>query len=334
MKRILSCLLAGMLMLGLAGCGKSAEDVKVGVSFGVGPAARWPQEQAYMEQRAKELGIHMETKFNTTDEPTQLEDCKALIDSGIDVLILIPRDAGNAGEIIDYAKSKKVKVISYARVVLNQDYDLFVGYDSGRIGQTMGQYLAELVYEGDYIILRGDPSDNNATLLYDGAMRGIEPVKADINILLDESVPGWSPEEAKKMVLDAVKKNGNKVDAILAPNDKLAGACVEALKELGIDPQSVAITGMDAELEAVQRIVGGQQSMTVYMDLQVLADTAVGEAYQMAMGKEAGANANFNNGNEGGVSANLITGQIVTKENIDKILIDSGYFTREEVYGK
>lgn len=338
MKRVLCCLLTGILMLGLAfgfaGCAKKTEDVKIGVSFGVGPAARWPQEKVYMEERAKELGISLEARLNTTDEPTQIEDCKQLIDSGIDVLILIPRDASNVGDIINYAKSKNVKVISYARVILDEKYDLFVGYDSGRVGQAMGQFLAELVVDGDYILLQGDPADNNAKLLYEGAMRFIEPIEGDINILLDAAVPGWSPDEAKQMVLDAVKANGNKIDAILAPNDKIAGACVEALKELGIDPGTVAITGMDAELDAVKRILAGEQSMTVYMDLKELAITAVDQAYNMAMGKDIEVNASFDNGSDGGVDSSLITGQLVTKENIDKLLIDSGYFAKEEVYGE
>lgn len=333
-KRILCCFLAGMLLIGVVGCAKSAEDVKIGVSFGVGEAARWPKEKTYMEERAKELGISLEARLNTTDEPTQFEDCKELIDSGIDVLILIPRDAKNVGDIIDYAKSKNVKVVSYARVVLDENYDLFVGYDSGRIGQTMGQYLVEMADTGDYIILKGDPGDSNATLLYDGAMRSIDPIRENINVILEEAVPGWSPEEAKKMVLDAVKANGNKVDAILAPNDKLAGACIEALKELGIDPGSVAITGMDAELDAVKRVVAGEQSMTIYMDIKELANKAVDQAYNMAMGKDADTNSKFDNGSETGVDASLITGQTVTKQNIDKILIDSGYFTKEEVYGE
>lgn len=334
-KRILLGLCCvGLLTVPLTGCGGTKEDVKIGVSFGVGSATRWVYESECMKARAEELGADIEVRLNTTDKPkTQNEDCIELIDSGIDVLILTPRDVNNVGEILAYAKEKNVKVISYARVVLGQKVDLFVGYDSGRIGQTMGQFLTEMVYQGDYIILSGDPGDNNATLLYEGAMRSIEAVKDDVNIILDKAVAGWSPDEAKRLVKEAVAANGNKVDGILAPNDKLAGACVEALEELGVT-KPVVITGMDAELDAAKRIVADKQSMTVYMDLKVLASTAVEEAVHMAKGETVNVNAEFDNQTDGGISANLISGQQVTKQNLDKILIESGYYTHEQVYGE
>lgn len=321
------------LMLMVVSCSGAEKTPKIGVSFGVGKAARWGYEKEYMEERAKELGIEIETRMNLTDEPkTQKDDCFEMIDSGIDVLILIPRDVSKMKEITDYAKEKKVKVISYARLVLGEPIDLFVGYDSRRIGQSLGQYLSEMVTSGDYILLKGDPGDYNATLLYEGAVRYIDPLKGDINIILDEAVPGWSPEEAKKMVKDAVAANGNKVDAILAPNDKLAGACAEALKELNVT-EPVVITGMDAELDAVKRILAGEQSVTVYMDIKILARTAVEEAYHMAKKEKVNVNAEFDNECGTPINSNLITGQLVVDKNVDKILIESGYYTKEEVYG-
>lgn len=325
--------LAAFAVCLLTGCNSQKKEVKIGVSFGVGPAVRWTQEKTYMEEQAKKLGINVNIRFNTTDKPkTQEQDCFELIDSGISVLIIIPRNVYATENIIAYAKEKKVKVISYARIISGQPVDMFVGYDSRRIGQMLGQYLSEMVHTGDYILLRGDSNDHNAKLLYEGAMRYIGPIKNNINIILDEAVPGWLPETAKKMVLEAVAANDNKVDAILAPNDKIAGACAEALAELGVT-RPVVITGMDAELDAVRRIVNGTQDVTVYMDLVELARTAVSEAYHMATGQKVNVNAEFNNQSAKPVDSNLITGKLITAQNIDKILIDSGRFTREEIYG-
>lgn len=333
LRRICICLCAGALAFVLGGCSSSAKEVKIGASIGAGPAVRWDSEKKYMEERAKELGVNIEVRLNRTDEPkTQNEDCFEMIDSGIDVLILMPRNADSIKEIMDYAKQNKVKVIEYARISKNEYVDLFVGYDSERIGQSLGQYLSEMVDEGTYILLRGDLQDNNAALLYNGAMRYIDPIKKDIDIILDEAVSGWSAEIAKAMVLEALKKNGNKVDAILAPNDILAGACAEAIEELNIT-NHVVITGMDAQQDAVKRIVQGKQDVTVYMDLKELAYTAVDEALHMATGQKVNVNMKFENGYEGGVDANLITGHLVTQQNLDKVLIESGYFTREEIYG-
>ena len=334
MKKSLCCICA-LMMFVISGCGnsKSKEDIKIGVSLGVGEATRWVAEKQYMEEEAKKLGIQLEVRLNKTDKPkTQTEDCYEMIDNGIDVLLLTPRDVNHVDDIIKYAKKNDVKIISYARVVLGKEVDLFVGYDSTRIGLMMGQYLAEMVYKGDYIILRGDEGDNNATLLYEGAMRGIKPIKDDINILLDAPVLGWSVDEAKAMVKQAVAANNNHVDAILAPNDKLAGACREALLELGVtDP--VVITGMDAELDGAKRIAADTQNMTVYMDLKELATTAVKEAYHMAMGEKVNVNTQFDNQTKNGIDANLINGKIVTKQNLDKLLIESGVYTKSDVYG-
>lgn len=332
-KRIFVVFIAILLAVSsLSGCTQKKKDIKIGVSIGAGPATRWDMEKTYMEEHAKELNVPIEVRLNRTDKPkTQHEDCIEMIDSGIDVLILMPRVVTEVGEILEYAKKKNVPVISYARVILGKPVDLFVGYDSEMIGQKMGQYLSELVYEGDYILLRGDLADNNATLLYDGAMRYIEPIKKDINILLDGTVAGWDPAAAKQMVADAVAANGNHVDAILAPNDKIAGACAEALEELGVTNR-VVITGMDAEIDAAKRIVQGKQDITIYMDLKELAITAVDEAAHMAKGETVNANAEFDNQSGDAIDANLIVGQVVTKENLDKILIDSGYFTKQQVY--
>lgn len=334
MKRKILALLcvAGMLMA-LAACTQGDDTPKIGVSLGVGAAMRWANEKTYMEERAAEKGAKIEVRLNTTDKPkTQVDDCRELIDSGIDVLIITPRDASKVSEILDYAKSKKVPVISYARAVLNDEVDLFVGYDSVRIGQTMGQYLAELVYTGDYIILQGDEGDNNAKLLDQGARRYLDELQGNIRVILDAAVPGWSPEEAKRMVKEAVTANGNNVDAIFAPNDKLAGAAADALAELGVT-KPVVITGMDAELAALQRIVKGTQSMTIYMNLRDLANTAIDQACNLAQGKKPESNAEFDNQSGKLIPSNLITGQVITKPNLDNTLIDTGLFSREEVYG-
>lgn len=335
MKKVISLFCAAALVLStLSGCGGGKQTIKIGVSFGVGPALRWEQEAAYMEARAQELDAEIEVRLNRTDEPkNQQEDCFELIDSGIDVLVLTPRDVTKVGDILDYAREKKVPVISYARVVLGQQVDLFVGYDSSRIGQDLGRYLSEMVYEGDYLILWGDPGDNNATLLGEGAMRYIEALGDSINIIGNEAVNGWSPDEAKKIVLDTVGKNGNHVDAILAPNDKIAGACAEALAELGVT-EHVVITGMDAEPDAARRIVAGTQDVTIYMDLKELATTAIDQAVKLAKGEKPDVNSPFDNQSGETINANLITGRLITAKNIDSILIESGYLTREQVYGE
>lgn len=343
-KAVLICTLAAVFTTCLTGCG-SDKPPKIGVSLGVGSAPRWAQEKIYMEERAEELGAEIEVNLSPKSEgDSQMEDCIALINSGIDVLIMRPKDTDGIDDVIELAKKKNVKIINYAGLADQQPIDLFVGYDCTQIGQTLGQYLSEIVTSGSYILLSGPPEDKYvSSYLYDGAMEYIDPMRDDINIILDASVPGWDPDEAKSMVHDAISKNDNKIDAILAPNDGIAGACAEVIKELGIT-SPVVITGMDAQLEAAQRIVAGTQSCTIFMNGRFLANTAVEEACKMAKGEKLSINSEMDNGSDNPVPAklinksnvvpaNLISGQLVTKENLDKKLIDSNYFTHEEVYG-
>lgn len=331
LKKILCVLLCASLMLvAFSGCGK--KELKIGVSMGVGAAARWDNEKELMESYAKELGCSIEVRINRTDEPPQLEDCKQLIDSGIDVLLITPRNGFEFESVLTYAKEKNVPVISYSRAMDSTNYDLYVGYDSFRIGQRVGQYLIETVHEGDYILLRGDSADNNSTILYNGAMTYIEPLSDSVNIIEDTAVKGWDPAVAKEIVISAINKNNGKVDAIVAPNDTIAAACVEAVKELKLT-NHVVITGMDAELSAVKRIVAGEQDMTIFMDLQVLARTAIEEAVKLGKGEKPEVNGEFKVSDKATVQSNLIGGQVVTKENIDKVLIEKNAYTKEQIYG-
>lgn len=314
------------------GCKEKNKKVKIGVSFGVGFAERWEKEKVFMEQQAHKLGANIEVRINRQNVSSQNKDCIEMIDGGIDVLIYTPKDIDNIKPVLSYAKSKGVKVVGYARVVLDPPVDLFVGYDSEQMGQKMGQFFTDMVYKGDIILLSGDEEDTNGKMLRDGAMRYIDPMRENFNIILESFVDNWSPVVAKQMVKDAISGNGNKIDGIFAPNDKIAAACIETVKELGID-KHVVVTGMDAELDAVRRIANGKQEMTLYMDLQSLAKTAVSEAVHLAKDEKVNTNSEFVMPNGATVRANLITGSVVTKENIDNILIKPGFYTREQIYG-
>lgn len=333
MLRVLSCcVLLGALCL--AGCGEGPPP-KVGISFGVGEAARWPKEVGFMLDRAKALGLEAEVRLNKTDTPkTQLEDCKEMIDNGIAVLILVPRDAHKAEGILNYAKKKNVKVISYARAIMGEKIDLFVGYDTYRIGNSLGLHLTEKVYKGNIAFLKGDKNDVNSALMHDGGMTHIRPLveQGDMKVILDENVPDWSAEAAKKLLTEAIMKNDYKVDAVFAQNDVFAGVAAEVIKGLGIETP-VIITGMDADLGGARRIVAGTQDVSVYMDLKDMAYTAVNEAYNLAVKKKPTVNSHFNNESDFKIDAYLINGKIVTQSNLDMVLISTGVYTREQVYG-
>ena len=321
-----------LLSLCLVGCQSNTKPVKVGVSLGVGKALRWAEEKKVMEQTAKDLSIDVEVRINDVDgDVTQVEDCKELIDSGIQVLVVTIRNAQHTPEIVEYAKQHNVKVIAYSRPILNAPIDLYIGFDCVQIGREMGTYLSELAYTGDYIVLKGDPDDFNTPLIYDGAMGVLDGIKDDIRILADEYAVGWSADEAKRIVREALAENNNHVDAILSPNDNLAKAAREELDALNVT-NPVAISGMDADIAALQRIASGKQSCTVYLHTNELATISIEAAKAMAQKKEFKANDTINQDDGTKANAYLLAGELVTKENLDHIFIDSNIYTREEIY--
>ena len=332
LKKLLCC---ALLLFLCAGCNNSSKP-KLGISFGVGDSKRWAFEMSVMTERARQLGMDVDARLNKTDIPkTQTEDCIEMMDNGISVLILVPRDSSKTDEILAYARTKNVKVISYARLIMERDIDFFVGYDTFRIGQELGSHLTEKAYKGSIALLGGDPNDFNVPLLHDGSMRFIQPLvdKGDMKIILDEYIDDWSPELAKKALTEAIRKNNYQIDAVFAQNDRLAGAAAEVVSELGIK-NHVVIVGMNAELPAIRRIVKGTQDATVYMSLETIANTAVNEAYNLATGRKPNVNTAFDNKSGSKIRSFLINGKIITRENIDKMIIAPVIYTKEEIYGK
>ena len=144
---------------------------------------------------------------------------------------MAPTDSLTAANMVEKAHKAGIKVIAYDRIIKNSDIDLYIAFDSTRVGELQGQFLIENVPKGNYIILSGDPDDNNAKLLKEGAMKYIKPLvnKGDIKIVTEQAVDNWDPKNAFKIVEDSLIANKNKIDAILAPNDAIAGAAIEAL---------------------------------------------------------------------------------------------------------
>jgi D-xylose transport system substrate-binding protein len=184
-------------------------------------------------------------------------------------------------------------------------------------------------------VLAGSPTDNNAKLFHEGAMKFIQPLaqKGDIKIAMDQFVKDWQPSEAQKLCEQALTATGNKVDAVLAPNDGTAGGCIQALAAQHLAGK-VPITGQDAELAGAIRVVQGTQSMTVFKDTRALAKKAIEMAEDLANGKAIDTQGKVVNNNKKDVPSVLLTPVIVTKDNLDQTLIASGYLKKEQVYRK
>ena len=304
----------------------------IGISLPTQREERWVRDRDVMESYALGKGINVKVKVADTDLAQQVSQVDELISEGINVLILAPTDSEAAADMVRKANNSGIRVISYDRLIKNSDIDLYISVNGLRVGELQGRFLIENAPKGNYIILSGDPDDDNSTLLKKGAMKYIEPLvnKGDIKIVTEAVVDNWDPRNAFKIVMDSLIANNNKIDAILAPNDAIAGAAIEALSERGL-ASKVIITGQDSDLAAAQRIVRGTQSMTVFNDTRELGKAAIDSAIKIANGEAIDINYTINNGKIN-VPSILLSPVLVTKDNLDKVLIDSAYLNKKDVY--
>lgn len=311
---------------------KGPQKIKIGVSLPTQRDERWVRDAQTMREVAEKEGVDLRMQICDNDAARQMSQCENLLAEYVDILILAPHDASSASAIVDEAKAVGLKVISYDRLVMDADIDLYVSFDNFEVGRLQGQYLVDKVPKGNYIALAGAPTDNNAKLYRDGALSVIKPL-ADtgaIKIVMDQWVTDWQPTIAMNLVQNALTANDNRINAVLAPNDNTAGGVIQALAQAGLAGK-VPVTGQDAEVTAAERIVNGTQAMTVYKDTKQQATEAILAAIKMVKGESVDTTSTVNNKKKD-VPAILLKPVVVDKSNIDKVLIDSGFLKRSEVY--
>ena len=309
--------------------------LRVGVLLPSEREERWIKDKLTMLGEAKKKGIELLVQLSE-NAAKQTEEADILIAQGVRVLILTAHDAQGATAIIDKATKAGIQVICYDRLVLDSPHDYYyLSFDGVKVGAMQGEFITRKVPRGTYIVLAGSPTDNNAKLFRQGAMRFIQPLvdKGEIKVAMNEFVPDWSPTEAQKLCTQALAAAGGKVDAVLAPNDGTAGGCIQALAARGLAGK-VPITGQDGDLAAAIRIIQGTQSMTVFKDTRLLGKKAIEMAADLLVGKpiETRGRTIFNNKRQ--IPAVLLAPYVVTRENLDEQLIKSGYLNREAVYRK
>ena len=335
MKRILTLAVAAAALAAFAPSAQ-AKGLKVGLSLPTEMQERWVRDKQTMEAEAKRLGVDLRVQFTDNDAAKQVAQCENLISQGIEVLILAPHDATSASVIIDKAVKAGVKVISYDRLVMDSPHDYYyLSFDNVKVGELQGEWLTRKVSKGRFIVLAGAPTDNNAKLFREGAMKFIQPLadKGEVEIVFDQWVKDWQPAEAQKLCEQALTATGNKVDAVLAPNDGTAGGCIQALAAQGLAGK-VPITGQDAEVTAAIRIVQGSQGMTVFKDTRLLGKKAIEMAIAMAEGKPVDTEGKVVANNKRDVPSVLLVPYAVSKEDLDEKLIESGYLKKAQVYKK
>ena len=308
--------------------------VRIGFSMDTLKEERWQRDKALVEQRAKEIGAQLDVQVANGDDAEQTKQADNMLTKGIDVLIVAPHNGEIAASIVEAAHRKGVPVISYDRLIRNADVDLYISHQVEKMGEMQGQYALQHVPKGNYLLIGGSPTDYNAILLRKGQMNILKPAvdKGDVKIISDQFAREWKAEEALRLTEDALTKTGNKIDAIVASNDGTAGGAISALEAAGLAGK-VLVTGQDAQKDAVQRIVKGTQTMTIYKPIQPLAFGAVDAAIKLAKKQPVDTHDKINNGKKD-VPAILIAPLVVDKSNVDATVIKDGYHSHKDIYGQ
>jgi D-xylose transport system substrate-binding protein len=214
-------------------------------------------------------------------------------------------------------------VIAYDRLI--RDADLYVSFDPVHIGEVQAQYL---VAQGHKRIVRihGASTDQNAHFMKQGQDKVL--AASHVTVVHEDWAENWKPEQAKKIMNAAISKHGHTFDAVLAANDGTAGGAIQALIEEGI-ADKVVVTGQDAELVACQRIAAGSQAMTIYKPIDVLAAKAAELAVKLATGRPVIAAGAMES-----IPSVLLDVVVVDKANLEKTVVDSGFHSHKDVFGK
>jgi len=304
---------------------------KIGFSIEAMKGERWQTDLDSFEARAKQLGAEVISADANGDDNRQLQQVQDMIKAGIKVLVLLPHDDAMATRMVAAAKSANIMVISYDRLVLHSDVDLYVSFDRVEVGRMQADYLVKRAPKGNYVLIAGSPNEEGAKTLHDAQMKVLRPYvdRGDIKVIADAYTKDWLPSEAYLFMLNAIDSAHGNIAAVLASNDGLAGGAIQALREHNLAGK-VAVSGQDADLAAIICIAQGAQSMTVYKPIAKEAAVAAEEAVRLAKGERTSANRQINNGKVD-VPAILLTPIVVTRDNIKATVVKDGFQTLQRI---
>lgn len=339
-QREIGMLLVLALLVSVTACGRVENDrsegveedrkIQIGMSFDSFVIERWQRDRDVFVSVAKELGAEVNVQNANGDVEEQKKQIDYFIQKGMDVIVIICIDSDALQESVKKAKNAGIKIVAYDRLIKNADIDLYISFDNAMVGTMMAQALIdEGIAGGNVLMLGGSPTDSNVPMV-ENAFRQIMDDN-NVTILDSAHAEGWKAELAAAYIYN----HGSvlsETDAIMCGNDDLATQAVRALSENRM-AGDILVVGQDADLAACQRIVEGTQVMTVYKPVERLATRAAQASVTLARGEELKAGDIIvleNGGYE--VSYIGLEPVSVNRDNINEVIIGSGFHLKEDVY--
>lgn len=298
----------------------SQDKIKVGFLVHDLVTERWRTEMENFSMKIVELGGEPVTRNAFGDAETQIKQGKELIDQGVKVIAVVAQNGKSLAALVDYANKAGATIIAYDRMILNCDLPYYISFNSVMVGELMADYSLKLKPKGNYIIMNGPSTDNNAALVKRGVMNKLKPAidKGDIKILADKEMESWNALSALLFMEEFLATNKTPIDAIVTASDDMASGVLDAVK---IDNIAIPVlTGQNATVEACKNIVMGLQTMTVYKDFKKLSTEGAILCMKLAKGEKVPTTATSNNGKIN-VPSILFDPLVIDKANLRKILV-------------
>jgi D-xylose transport system substrate-binding protein len=320
------------LVLLAAGCGGGNGGSGGGTIALLLPENHTPRYEAAdrpdFEAKVKSLCSDCKILYSNAaqDAAKQQSQAEAALTQGAKVLVVDAVDAGSAASIVSKAKAQKVPVVSYDRLITNSDVDYYVSYDNTRVGKLQGDTLIKGLKAvgkptGPVVMTAGDPADNNAKLFKSGATTALKA--GGVTIAKTYDTPGWLANKAQDEMQQAITALGNSgFNGVLASNDDLGGADIAAMKSAGIKPSTRPTTGQDATVAGLQRILTGEQYMTVWKAIKPESGAAAQIAVALVKGDKVPSNLinqQVDNGQKK-VPSVILNPVAILKNNVDTVV--------------
>lgn len=312
----------------------SPQKMRIGFAMDTLKEERWARDKEAFEKRCKELDVECFVTVADNKADKQANDVDNLLTRGVNVLVIAPHDATQAASMVEKARAQNVPVISYDRLINSDKIDLYVSHQVPVIGTKIAEYALAHRPRGNYVMVYGAATDNNALIMKKAMLEVLQPAVArgDIKIVADQHADDWKPNEALKIAENALTKNDDKVDAMVVSNDGMASGVLSALGTKGLLGK-VLVTGQDAEKSALQSIAEGKQTMTIYKPIIPLANSAVDAAVRLAKKEALTGTTTFRNDTLGkDVPAILLEVVTVDKDNLMTTVIKDGFAKFDDVY--
>jgi len=305
--------------------------IRIGITFDTFVVERWIRDRDMFVYTAQGLGAEVDVQNANGNLERQIEQIEEFIHKEKDVIVIVAVDCYGLESVIERARNANIPVISYDRLIQNVMVDLYITVDSELVGEAMAQLLVERLPDGGRVaMITGPVTDANSRLMADGFQGYLRGNRQGIVIVDLIAAPAWTSEYGFQLANEILDRHPNLV-ALMCGNDGLAGFAIQALIQRQLAGE-VIVAGQDADVEACQRIVEGTQTMTVYRPIEALAVQAAHYAVRLALGEELEEITEYRENLVGRIPFVGLTPTAVTIENIEEVILDTGFHLREDVF--